>query len=144
LDGRATAIKPAHEPSTRPECFVSYAWGDDTDEGREREAAVDLFCNAAKAKGIAIIRDRAAMAPGDRISEFMARIGRGDRVIVFLSDKYLKSTYCMTELFEVWRQLPGARFRIHCTHPRLRASVRQDQHPRRTHALRALLARKTR
>ena len=33
----------------------------------------------------------------------MERIGRGDRIFVFLSDKYLKSTYCMTELFDVWR-----------------------------------------
>jgi internalin A len=33
----------------------------------------------------------------------MQRIGRGDRVFVVLSDKYLKSPYCMFELFEVWR-----------------------------------------
>jgi internalin A len=33
----------------------------------------------------------------------MERIGRGDRVLIVLSDKYIKSTYCMTELFEVWR-----------------------------------------
>jgi internalin A len=33
----------------------------------------------------------------------MQRIGRADRVFVVLSAKYLKSPYCMFELFEVWR-----------------------------------------
>ena len=33
----------------------------------------------------------------------MRRIGRGDRVFVVLSDKYLRSPYCIFELFEVWR-----------------------------------------
>ena len=31
------------------------------------------------------------------------RIGRADRVFIVLSDKYLKSPYCMFELFEIWR-----------------------------------------
>jgi len=33
----------------------------------------------------------------------MERIGRGNRVFIFLSDKYLRSTCCMTELFDIWR-----------------------------------------
>jgi internalin A len=33
----------------------------------------------------------------------MKDIGQGDRVFVFLSDKYLKSPFCMFELFEIWR-----------------------------------------
>ena len=102
-EGHPVAIKPAHEPSTKTEYLVSYAWGDDTQDGREREAVVNRFCDAATAKGRVVIRDKTAMRPGDRISKFMERIGRGDRVFVFLSDKYLKSTYCMSELFDVWR-----------------------------------------
>ena len=43
------------------------------------------------------------MGLGDRISKFMARLGGGKRVFIVLSDKYLKSPYCMHELFEVWR-----------------------------------------
>jgi internalin A len=103
LEGRPAAIRPAHEPSTKMEYFVSYAWGDDSENGHEREAVVNRFCEAAAAKGITVIRDKTAMQPGDRISKFMERIGRGDRVLIVLSDKYIKSTYCMTELFEVWR-----------------------------------------
>jgi internalin A len=103
LEGRPAAIKPARAPSTKMEYFVSYAWGDDSEDGHERDAVVDRFCDAAAAKGITVVRDKTAMQPGDRISKFMERIGRGDRVLIVLSDKYIKSTYCMAELFGVWR-----------------------------------------
>jgi internalin A len=85
---------------------VSYAWGDDTTEGKEREAVVDRLCSKAEARGIRIIRDKTAMKIGDRISSFMDRIGKGavnGRVCIVLSDKYLKSPYCIHELFDVWR-----------------------------------------
>ena len=86
-----------------PEWFVSYAWGDATPEGKQRAAVVDRLCAAAEARGIRILRDREQLGPGDRISRFMQRIGQGDRVFVILSEKYLRSPYCMFELSEVWR-----------------------------------------
>jgi internalin A len=46
------------------------------------------------------------MKIGDRISTFMDRIGKGavnGRICIVLSEKYLKSVYCMHELFDVWR-----------------------------------------
>jgi internalin A len=99
-------VRPAHEPSDVLEYYVSYAWGDDTTEGKEREAIVDRLCSEAEALGKRIIRDKTAMEIGDRISIFMDRIGKGvvnGRVCIVLSDKYLKSPYCMHELFDVWR-----------------------------------------
>jgi len=33
----------------------------------------------------------------------MSQIAQGDVIFVVLSDKYLKSPYCMFELFEIWR-----------------------------------------
>lgn len=100
------AIRPAYEPSRTLEYYVSYAWGDDTTEGMEREAVVDRLCSEAEARGKRIIRDKTEMKIGDRISTFMDRIGKGavnGRVCIVLSDKYLKSAYCMHELFDVWR-----------------------------------------
>ena len=91
------------EPSTKTEYYVSYAWNDDTPGSPEREAFVDQLCAAAEKKGIKIIRDKTAMRYGDRISKFMSRIAHGDRIFIVLSDKYLKSAYCMHELFDVWR-----------------------------------------
>ncbi len=46
---------------------------------------------------------RTGLGLGESISKFMQRLGSGDRVFVILSDKYLKSPYCMYELLEVWR-----------------------------------------
>jgi internalin A len=99
-------IRPAHEPSSGLEYYVSYAWGDDTPEGKDQETTVDRLCAEAEARGKTIVRDKNAMKYGDRISRFMDRIGKGavnGRVFVVLSDKYLKSAYCMHELFDVWR-----------------------------------------
>ncbi len=90
--------------ATRPQIYVSYAWGDDdTPEGRARETAVRDLCDAAAARGLTVLRDKTTLHTGDRISEFMKRIGAGDRIFVFLSDKYLRSPFCMFELFEIWR-----------------------------------------
>ncbi len=83
--------------------YVSYAWGDETAEGRLREAKVDELCRQAVLRGRTIQRDKDTLRAGDRISEFMQRLGEGDRIFAFLSDKYLKSAHCMFELSEVWR-----------------------------------------
>jgi internalin A len=95
------AIKPAPEPSAQSQWYVSYSWNDNINATREAE--VDKLCAEATARGIKIIRDKTDMRYGDRISKFMDRLGRGDRVFIFLSDKYLRSPYCMHELFDVWR-----------------------------------------
>ena len=81
--------------------YVSYAWADEDDPTREEK--VDRFCEDASRRGVEIIRDKTTLSRGDRISEFMEKIGEGHRVFIFLSHKYLRSPYCMFELFEVWR-----------------------------------------
>jgi internalin A len=93
----------AQGPAAKPEYFVSYAWGDHTAEGRAREDIVDRLCEAAEARGISILRDKKMLGLGERISKFMERLARGNRVFIILSDKYLKSPYCMAELARVWR-----------------------------------------
>jgi internalin A len=98
-------VRPAYEPSKMLEYYVSYAWGDIT-EGNEREAVVNRLCLEAEARGKRIIRDITESKTGDSISAFMDRIGKGavdGRVCILLSDMYLKSPYCMHELFDVWR-----------------------------------------
>jgi internalin A len=87
-----------------PEWYVSYAWGDDrTPEGRARKEIVDQLCDAAEAEGHHILRDKDVLSLGDSISAFMRQIGAGDRIFVILSDKYLRSPFCMFELSEIWR-----------------------------------------
>ena len=102
---KAEAAIFVQEPCGVPECYVSYAWNDDrSTEGRKREELVDRLCLESEAKcGVRIHRDKDDMQFGDSISKFMDRIGAAERVFVFLSDKYLKSPFCMYELYEIWR-----------------------------------------
>ena len=82
--------------------YVSYAWEEAS------SALVDGFCaRATEEHGITVQRDKDVMRIGDRISTFMKRLARGDRVIVVLSEKYLRSPFCMYELYEIWLQARG-------------------------------------
>jgi len=94
----------SQEHGNEAQYFVSYAWADESPEGKQREAVVDRLCEAAEQRGLVILRDKHVLHLGDSISKFMQRLAEGDRVFVFLSDKYLHSPYCMYELMEIWRK----------------------------------------
>jgi internalin A len=64
---------------------------------------VDRLCDEATKRGHPIQRDQTAMRVGNDIAAFMKRISEGDRVFVVLSEKYLKSAFCIFELYETWR-----------------------------------------
>ncbi|MEB3301912.1 MAG: toll/interleukin-1 receptor domain-containing protein, partial [Cyanobacteriota bacterium] len=83
----------------------SYAWGDETPAGQERDRVVDGIEKALKQRpeGIKVHRDRDVMRPGDLISAFMDRLAAADRIIVVISAKYLQSEYCMYELFKIYQ-----------------------------------------
>jgi len=87
-----------------PGVYISYAWGDSTPEGERRGQLVADLCAAMKAAEIPVLIDHEQVKPGDRISAFMDAIGRGDAIIVILSNKYLESEYCVYELNAIWNQ----------------------------------------
>jgi hypothetical protein len=64
---------------------------------------VDDLCATLGQQGVHVRRDRDELRPGDLISEFMDRLGSGDFVLAVISDKYLRSEYCMYELFRIYR-----------------------------------------
>ncbi|MGB5084738.1 MAG: leucine-rich repeat domain-containing protein [Methylocystis silviterrae] len=97
------AVEFGKAPMTKSSLYVSYAWDDPTPDGKKREAVVDQLCASAEKRGTPIRRDKSVLTFGDSISNFMKEIGEGDRIFVILSDKYLKSPFCMFELFEIWR-----------------------------------------
>jgi internalin A len=100
--------KPELPPKTIPEIFVSYAWGDNSSqEARQRTEVVDRLCESLGQDGWHILRDSKELRSGDLISGFMKRIGLADHVIVVLSDKYLRSPYCMTELHAIYQRSIG-------------------------------------
>jgi hypothetical protein len=75
--------------------FISYAWGG------EREEIVNHIDQALQQRGIKVIRDKRDLGYKGSINEFMERIGRGNCVILVISDKYLRSPNCMFELVEI-------------------------------------------
>jgi hypothetical protein len=75
--------------------FISYAWGG------ERDEIVNKIDHALQERGLKIIRDKRDLGYKGSISEFMERIGRGNCIIVVISDKYLRSPNCMFELVEI-------------------------------------------
>ncbi|CAN5403363.1 hypothetical protein BH11BAC3_BH11BAC3_07720 [soil metagenome] len=83
----------------QPEIFLSYAWGG------ESENIVNDLDNAFQKKGISLVRDKRDLGFKGMITEFMQRIGKGQAVVIVISDKYLKSPYCMFELLEIYRNL---------------------------------------
>jgi internalin A len=92
-----------HKPSR--EVFISYAWGDGSPDGKERQRVVDRLVDALDKhpEAIRVHIDREEMRPGELISAFMDRIAAADRVIVVISAKYLRSEYCMYELFKIYQ-----------------------------------------
>ena len=93
-------------------------------EGASAKPLSTELCAEAEKRGIAIIRDKTAMRYGDRISKFMKRHGQGDRIFIVLSDKYLKSAYCMQRAVRRMAQLQGRPRGVHCPHPCLCIALR--------------------
>ncbi|MEW6401001.1 MAG: toll/interleukin-1 receptor domain-containing protein [Chloroflexota bacterium] len=77
------------------EIFISYAWGE------EREEIVNQIDKSLQERGYKVVRDKRDLGYKGFIRQFMERIGRGNCVIVVVSDKYLKSDNCMYELVEI-------------------------------------------
>jgi internalin A len=102
--GSTRPLQFSQEHSNEAQYFVSYAWGDESPEGQNREAIVNRLCEAAEQRGLVILRDKRVLHLGDSISKFMQRLAGGGRVFVILSDKYLHSPYCMYEIMEIWRK----------------------------------------
>jgi len=76
--------------------YISYAWGG------ESEKIVDLLDAELQERNIKVIRDQRDLGYKGSITEFMKDIGKGNKVIVIISKKYLESENCMFELTQVY------------------------------------------
>ncbi|MCB9329784.1 MAG: TIR domain-containing protein [Lewinellaceae bacterium] len=82
--------------------FISYAWKDRGEKTKgSREEIVDQLCEILAKRGHAIRRDKAELTYKSDIKNFMEQIGAGQYVIAVVSDKYLRSRYCMFEAKEM-------------------------------------------
>jgi internalin A len=89
------------------EIFISYAWGDETPEGMTRAQIVEALYSALEKDGFRPVRNRNEMRPGERISAFIRRLTRADLVVAVISKKYLRSPYCMYEIYSLWQKCQG-------------------------------------
>ncbi|MCB9307695.1 MAG: TIR domain-containing protein [Lewinellaceae bacterium] len=117
LDGSAVPVKPflhlfgsehlsagpKMKEKSSPAIFFSYAWGDGEETGESREKVVDDLFGSLLKDDFDVRRDKKDVGYGELISDFMSEIGRGDLIVVFVSDKYVRSPYCMFELYEIAR-----------------------------------------
>jgi len=98
---------PLTESEKPTEIFISYAWGDETLEGKIRTEVADSLYSALEKDGFHPVRDRDQIRPGELISAFMRRLTRADLVVAVISDKYLRSPYCMYEIYKLWQKSQG-------------------------------------
>ena len=80
------------------EIFISYAWGGESEKIAEQ---LEKVLQEGKRN---VIRDKKDMHYKGNIDEFERRIGKGDYIIVILSDRYLKSEHCMNEILHIERK----------------------------------------
>ncbi len=83
--------------------YISYARDHPGDAGPSRETIVNRIEAALKRNGYDVRRDTTNLGYTGLISAFMREIGRGRCVVSVVSDKYLRSRFCMYELLEVYR-----------------------------------------
>jgi internalin A len=104
IEGLVIAPPPAPPATDKQQIFLSYAWGDDRSlQGRQREEVVERLCARLAVWDYEVVLDKKAMRRGDKISKFMETLARGNRVVVVLSEKYLRSVYCMSELHGIYK-----------------------------------------
>jgi internalin A len=84
--------------------YVSYAWGK---EESEQQKVVDGLRQSLQREGWQVMRDTEQLKYGDLLSDYMKMLAQGDRIIVVLSEKYLKSVACMTELYGIYQRASG-------------------------------------
>jgi internalin A len=91
----------------RPEVFISYASGDETELGKIRARVVDELCSVLAEEGFRPVRDRDAIVPGELISRFIDHLTHAELVVAVISDRYLRSPYCMYEICKLWQRCQG-------------------------------------
>jgi len=91
-----------------PAAYISYAWGDDTTEGQERDAIVNDLCRSFAEVGIVIGRDKNEVKVGDSIAAFGVRIAKAPVILAVISHRSLRSEWCMLyELYEAYTRRSG-------------------------------------
>lgn len=102
-EGAPKSHAKARHAGSGPKIYFSYAWGDLEEVGESREKVVNQLYTSLIDDGFNVLRDKMDLEYGGPIGAFMKELGKGDLIVVFISDKYAKSPNCMFELNEIAR-----------------------------------------
>ncbi len=100
-------LNEIENPPTKAQIYISYAWGDKGEKGKSREKIVTDLYDSLNGDGFDVRIDKKNLKFGESLNNFMTALGKGDLVVVCVSDKYLRSPFCMWELCEVFRTSQG-------------------------------------
>ncbi len=89
--------------------FLSYAWNDTCNNDSEK--LVDEVAEILINEGFNVVLDKKDLEYKGSIIEFEKRLGRSNKIIIFVSDRYLKSEHCMLEFLFI-KQNKNVRDRI--------------------------------
>jgi len=100
-DADSSGIAPAIPNTTdTTRIYFSYSWKDTPED---QQSKVNQLYDSLKSKGYNVLVDKEEIQYGASIKAYMEELGRGDLILVFLSDHYMRSAYCMFELSEIGR-----------------------------------------
>lgn len=83
--------------------YFSYSWKDSDKEGTETQQMIENLLTSLKEDGFPVVRDKEDLPYGGIISQFMKDLGTAPLIVVFTSERYFRSAYCMHELCEIGR-----------------------------------------
>jgi GTPase SAR1 family protein len=84
----------------KEEVCISYSWAPKTKDGKNYEKIIASIEKSLK-KDFKVIIDKKDVEYKGNIKEFEKRLGRSEKVVLLISDKYLKSKHCMFEILQI-------------------------------------------
>lgn len=83
--------------------YFSYSWKDSDKEGTKTQQMIENLLTSLKQEQFPVVRDKEDLPYGGIISQFMKDLGTAPLIVVFTSERYFRSAYCMHELCEIGR-----------------------------------------
>ncbi len=85
----------------KPEVFISYAWPETKSKNKVHTPLVDKICSVLEENNFKVSVDKKDVKYKDNIEKFEERLGKGDKIILIVSDKFLRSRHCMYEFLKI-------------------------------------------
>lgn len=84
----------------REEVFISYAWPKRSEQDKKYEKILTTLTNRLK-EDFKVIIDKQNVNYKDNIKEFENRLASGQKIVLVISDRFLKSPHCMYEIMRI-------------------------------------------